>query len=549
MHWPFALLGLGYLAAFLEKNNYQVDVIDCQVQQLSLDDFKAEIAKRKPDIVGATSSTLTYKSGMKLIQAVREVLPNVVTFAGGPHVTFWDDHALEDYPELDVVIRREGEATLLDLVQHVEAGKSFDDVLGITYRKNGEIVRNKERPYIEDLDALPFPARHLWPMDKFDQYEDVLYLAMTRGCTYWCEFCCTVRMHGRNFRMRSAKNVVDEIEELYKKYGKTKFTFCDDAFTVDKKLVEDLCAEILKRGLKIEWNCGSRVDLVTKELLQKMKEAGCISFWFGAESGTQQVLDAMKKGITPELTEKVIGFIFVGVIVAELAVLVPHLLLGSAVQESFWLLTAVTVAAATILLLPVPSFIFGTSAATDLANFVTLRQPFTPYSFLLEPLQPLVLPWKPPFGALFALGDSYFTFPYVGEILLYLQNNSGAALALSYVFVGVVLAASFKVRRFWCRFCPTGVSIGAANKFKILKKLPFLCLSKEKEKCTKCGICKRVCPVQVTEVYEGGGKIDTQMCLLCLRCVEMCPERGCLSLKLGDITCFMSRNWLSKSSE
>jgi len=207
------------------------------------------------------------------------------------------------------------------------------------------------------------------------------------------------------------------------------------------------------------------------------------------------------------------------------------------------------VAAATILLLPVPSFIFGTSAATDLANFVTLRQPFTPYSFLLEPLQPLVLPWKPPFGALFALGDSYFTFPYVGEILLYLQNNSGAALALSYVFVGVVLAASFKVRRFWCRFCPTGVSIGAANKFKILKKLPFLCLSKEKEKCTKCGICKRVCPVQVTEVYEGGGKIDTQMCLLCLRCVEMCPERGCLSLKLGDITCFMSRNWLSKSSE
>jgi radical SAM superfamily enzyme YgiQ (UPF0313 family) len=101
MHWPFALLGLGYLAAILEKNNYQVDVIDCQVQQMSLDDFKAEIAKRKPDIVGATSSTLTYKSGMKLIQAAREVLPKVVTFAGGPHVTFWDDHALEDYPELD----------------------------------------------------------------------------------------------------------------------------------------------------------------------------------------------------------------------------------------------------------------------------------------------------------------------------------------------------------------------------------------------------------------------------------------------------------------
>jgi anaerobic magnesium-protoporphyrin IX monomethyl ester cyclase len=309
MHWPFAILGLGYLAAILEKNNYPVDVIDCQVQQMSLEEFKAEIAKRKPDIVGATSSTLTYKSGMKLIQAAREVLPNVVTIAGGPHVTFWDNQALEDYPELDIVARREGELTLLDLVQHVEAGKSYDDVLGITYRKTGKILRNPDRPYIEALDSLPFPARHLWPMDKFQQYEDVLYLAMTRGCTYWCEFCCTVRMHGRKFRMRSAKNVVDEIEQLYKTYGKTKFTFCDDAFTVDKKLVEELCEEILKRGLKIEWNCGSRVDLVSKELLQKMKAAGCVSFWFGAESGTQQVLDAMKKGITPELTEKVIGWV------------------------------------------------------------------------------------------------------------------------------------------------------------------------------------------------------------------------------------------------
>jgi anaerobic magnesium-protoporphyrin IX monomethyl ester cyclase len=333
MHWPFALLGLGYLAAALEKNNFQVDVIDCQVQQMTLEEFKKEIEKRKPDIVGATSSTLTYKSGMKLIAVAREVLPNVVTFAGGPHVTFWDDHALEECPELDVVVRREGELTILELAQRFEAGKNFDDVLGITYRKDGKVVRNPDRPYIEDLDSLPFPARHLWPMDKFQQYEDVLYLAMSRGCVYWCEFCCTVRMHGRQFRMRSAKNVVDELELLNKKYGKTKFTFCDDAFTVDKQLVEELCEEILKRELKIEWNCGSRVDLVTKELLFKMKEAGCVSFWFGAESGTQQVLDAMKKGITPELTEKVIGW------VREVGLKpVPNVILGfpGETKESAW---------------------------------------------------------------------------------------------------------------------------------------------------------------------------------------------------------------------
>jgi anaerobic magnesium-protoporphyrin IX monomethyl ester cyclase len=310
MHWPFALLGLGYLAAVLEKANYQVDVIDCQVSGLTVEEYKKEIEKRKPDIVGVTSSTLTYKSGLKLIKAAREAQPNCITLAGGPHVTFWDDHALEECPELDMVIRREGEATIVEVVQKIAANQSCKDVLGITYRGlDGKIVRNADRPYIEDLDSLPFPARHLWPMEKFTQYEDVLYLAMTRGCVYWCEFCCTVRMHGRAYRMRSAQNVVDELESLYKTYNKTKFTFCDDAFTVDPARVRELCSEIKKRGLKIEWNCGTRVDMLTRDLLETMKDAGCISVWFGVESGTEEMLKAMKKGITPELTAKTLGMV------------------------------------------------------------------------------------------------------------------------------------------------------------------------------------------------------------------------------------------------
>ena len=333
MHMPFALLGLGYLAAVLEKNNFQVDVIDCQILKLSVEDFKAEIAKRKPDIVGVTSSTLTYKAGLKLAKATKEVLPHSVTIAGGSHVTFWDDHALEECPELDIVIRREGENTMLELAQRIESGKSYKDVLGTTVRVEGKIVRNPDRPYIEDLDSLPFPARHLWPMEKFRELEDVLYLATSRGCVYWCEFCTTVRMHGRKYRMRSPKNVVDELEMLFKTYGMTKFTFCDDAFTVDQARTEELCSEILKRGLNIQWNCGTRVDMITKELLMKMKEAGCISVWFGVESGTQQVLDAMKKGITPELTIKVMGW------VRELGLKpVPNVILGfpGETKKSAW---------------------------------------------------------------------------------------------------------------------------------------------------------------------------------------------------------------------
>jgi anaerobic magnesium-protoporphyrin IX monomethyl ester cyclase len=333
MHMPFALLGLGYLAAVLEKNHYQVDVIDCQLLKLSLDDFRSELSKRQPNIVGVTASTLTYQSALKLVKIAKEVCPNCITIAGGPHVTFWDDKALEECPELDIIVRREGENTVLELVQKIEAEESYSDVLGTTSRKDGKIVKNPDRPYIEDLDSLPFPARHLWPMERLRQYEDILYLTTSRGCVYWCEFCTTVRMHGRKYRMRSPKNVVDELEFLHKTYGVKKFTFCDDAFTVDQPRTEVLCNEILQRGLKIEWNCGTRVDMITKDLLLKMKDAGCISVWFGVESGTQQVLDAMKKGISPELTIKVLGW------VRELGLKpVPNVILGfpGETKQSAW---------------------------------------------------------------------------------------------------------------------------------------------------------------------------------------------------------------------
>jgi anaerobic magnesium-protoporphyrin IX monomethyl ester cyclase len=333
VHLPFALLGLGYLAAVLEKNQYRVDVIDCDVLKLSYEEFKKELAKRQPDIVGITSTTLTYKSGLQIAKITKKACPNCLTVMGGSHVTFWDDKALQECPELDVIVRREGEYTLLELVQKVEAGESFGDVLGITYRKDGKIVRNPDRPYIEDLDLLPFPARHLWPMERLQEYEDILYLATSRGCVFWCEFCATVRMHGRKYRMRSPKNVVNELEFLHKTYGVNKFTFCDDAFTVDQARIEELCSEITDRKLKIQWNCGTRVDMVTRELLVKMKGAGCISVWFGVESGSQQVLDAMKKGISTEQTLRVLGW------VRELGLKpVPNVILGfpGETKETAW---------------------------------------------------------------------------------------------------------------------------------------------------------------------------------------------------------------------
>jgi polyferredoxin len=188
------------------------------------------------------------------------------------------------------------------------------------------------------------------------------------------------------------------------------------------------------------------------------------------------------------------------------------------------------VVAFVIFVIVLQGFILGSTSFFELTNFVWLRPPFLSYTIFLEPLQVIILPWKPPFGALFEIKGVYFTYPYVGEILMYLQK-SRFALLLAYAFVAATLASSFKVRRFWCRFCPTGISFAVINRFRQFRALPLLSLSKDSKKCTKCGICKRVCPVQVTEIYEKKtGKIMTSMCILCLRCVEMCPEQNCLSL-------------------
>jgi anaerobic magnesium-protoporphyrin IX monomethyl ester cyclase len=332
-HVPFPPLGLGYLAAVLEKNQYEVDVIDCQALGISFDEFRNEIGNRKPSIVGITAITLTYNPALEVAKITKQVHPNCLVVLGGPHATFWDEQALKDSPYLDVVVRKEGEITFLELVRRVENGISFDNVMGTTCRKDGKILKNPDRPYIENLDELPFPARHLWPLEKLRKVEDVFYLTTSRGCTSWCEFCEAVRMFGRRYRMRSPKNIVDELEYLHNTYNAKQFTFCDDAFTIDQARIEKLCEEILDRNLKIVWNCGTRVDKVTKELLINMKEAGCVSVWFGVESGSQEVLDVMNKGISTSQTIKAIGW------VRELGLTpVPNVLLGfpGETKETAW---------------------------------------------------------------------------------------------------------------------------------------------------------------------------------------------------------------------
>ena len=298
-HPPFIPLGLGYLGAICEKDGHEVNVIDCQAEHLDFDQFRKRIAQTNADIVGMTSTTLTYKSALENARIAKEELPNCTTMIGGSHASFWDENALIECPSLDVVVRREGEATFLELLDKLNNKKSFNGILGSTYRnKDGTITRNPDRPFIENLDELPFPAYHLFPLSAFHRMGKTVFpLTTSRGCVYWCDFCSTVRMFGRGYRMRSPKNVVDEMEKLQNTYGESQFTFYDDAFTVNQERTKKFCEELKARKLNVHWDCETRVDMVTHDLLKAMYDAGCMAVWFGVESGSEKILGQMNKKI------------------------------------------------------------------------------------------------------------------------------------------------------------------------------------------------------------------------------------------------------------
>ena len=297
-HPAFIPLGIAYLGAVAEKAGHEVTVIDCQAEKLNYNTFRTRLSQTSSDIIGVTATTLLYKSAMQLVNIAKEIQPQAVTMLGGSHGTFWDENVLNEYPSLDIVVRREGEQTFLELLDKLKTNDNLSSVLGITFRKDGKVIRTPDRSFLEDLDALPFPAHHLMPLASLKRMGKILFpLITSRGCVYWCDFCSTVRMFGRGYRMRSPKNVVDEMQLVHDKYGVEQVTFYDDAFTVNRERVMKICEELHTRKLDMMWDCGTRVDMIDRELLKTMHAAGCFAVWLGVESGSEAILGAMNKRI------------------------------------------------------------------------------------------------------------------------------------------------------------------------------------------------------------------------------------------------------------
>ena len=218
---PLLPLGLAYIAAVLEKNKIPVDVLDTDALKMLDEEIEKKLSEIKPDIIGITIMTATFYAGQKLIKLIRNILPKTVIIAGGSHPSALPEETLKEIPELDIAIRGEGEMTMLELVQTLENNKNLKEVRGIYYRENNKIVSTPIRELVQNLDSLPFPARDKFPLDKYKTHppygrkNPYMHLITSRGCPFNCAFC-SKSVFGRRLRMRTAVNVVDEVEELIK---------------------------------------------------------------------------------------------------------------------------------------------------------------------------------------------------------------------------------------------------------------------------------------------------------------------------------------------
>lgn len=297
---PF--LGIGYIAAYVEKfSHHQVEIFDVHTYGLNASQAAEKILEKKPDVVGIHSITDNRFKAIALAKELKKRNKNIIVLMGGPHFSLTAKNALEIIPEIDYIIRGEGEKSVAQFLNILENKGDISEVSGLAYRtKSGEIMEKPLTDLIMNLDELPMPAWHLFDLEQYTKPIDGTNIRSVgvlsgRGCPNVCVYCANARSV---LRLRSPKNFVDEVEFLNKEYGYKGFDFWDDTLTMVNSHVRGVCEELLKRNLDIVWYARARVNTVNKELLGLMKKAGCIRISYGVESGSPRILEIIKKNIT-----------------------------------------------------------------------------------------------------------------------------------------------------------------------------------------------------------------------------------------------------------
>ncbi|MCW4023704.1 MAG: B12-binding domain-containing radical SAM protein [Candidatus Bathyarchaeota archaeon] len=301
-------LGLAFVAGYLEKCGFEVEILDNYMLNKPIEEVKQIIQTKKPQIVGMTCGSATYQRCIETAAAIKEVDPNCKVVVGGWHASYSPESLIEQ-PVIDYVVMGEGEQAMAELANYINTGKGVPDIAGVVYRKMGQNIKNPAK-FIKDIDSIPFPARHLLPMDQYGRriefldVEPVDIMSVTRGCPYSCAYCDIAPLWGKTCRMFSPKRIVDEMEDLSKNFGSKGVYLISDNFTLKQKETLEFCRELKERNLDMQWVCDTRVDLIDPEMLSAMKDAGCKTIWFGLESGSPPILKKINKGITVEQSAK-----------------------------------------------------------------------------------------------------------------------------------------------------------------------------------------------------------------------------------------------------
>lgn len=304
--WP--PLGILYLASVLKESNYDVSVLDMPAKGYSIEDVIKWVEHEEPDILGFSTNSMTGRTAAKICTKIKESKPDIISIFGGFYATFNSERILRKYPDVDIVVRGEGENTILELVDSIENNRPRDEVLGLTYRSKESIKRTPDRPLIEDIDTIPFPDRSLLDEEYHSTISGVSLapkkftsVIHSRGCVYNCKFCCCTTFSKGRWRSRSVENTIEELKFLQED-GYKQFIFVDDTFTLNPKKTVELCRAMRKEEIDMEWICEGRVNNGSFELFKEMANAGCKIIYFGIESANQRILDYYDKRITIQQT-------------------------------------------------------------------------------------------------------------------------------------------------------------------------------------------------------------------------------------------------------
>lgn len=307
--YPQPPMGLALIAAVLEKDAHQVSIIDANALGLRAESISGYI--NGADAIGITAMTPSMAEAIKIALRLKKTHPDVPVILGGAHATLMPEETLKAAPQIDMVVRGEGEKTIIDLLKALQAKTSLDGITGINYRKDGLIVSNPPCSSFVELDSQPFLAYHLLPLARYKPHpphgrsQPFAALITSRGCPFKCSYC-SKPVFGYKFRSQSPERVVEEIIYYKKRFGVKEIAFYDDVFTLNKKRVYEIAEIMISKNLKIHWTCETRVDLVDRELLQHMKDAGCYSVSYGIESASQEILDIINKNVTTEQMEEAV---------------------------------------------------------------------------------------------------------------------------------------------------------------------------------------------------------------------------------------------------